>query len=104
MFNRGLELRNGFGLAYSTDAHYMLASHWGNDQANDASFVFHDHAHYMYGFWKEDLPHGFNAVRMGSTLTMGFYDRGALASNILVLFEQYNLAVILKPHPTSEGS
>ena len=74
LFSPTHQIRTGFGLAYSTDSHFIIASHWTNDQANDATFVYHDHAHYMYGFWKQDLPHGFNAVRMGSTVVMGYYE------------------------------
>ena len=50
------------------------------------------------------MPQGFNAIRMGPILVMAFYDKGVLRSNMFVLFEQYNLAVVLSPNQTDTGS
>ena len=41
---------------------------------------------------------------MGPILVMAFYDNGVLRSNMFVLFEQYNLAVVLSPNQTDTGS
>lgn len=96
LFSKHSQARHGFGLAYTTDRHAFIASHWDLDEPSGPTFVFHSHAHYMYGFWESNKPQGFNCIRIGSMLAMAFYESGIIVGKLLILFEKYNLLVALE--------
>lgn len=94
-FNKSFDCRSGTGLIFTTDNHMVMGSEWHEDLANSSTFIFYNHAHYVYGFWSNNIPHGFNALRMDKIVFMAFYDMGTIVGRVLVLYEQYNLAVVL---------
>lgn len=73
----------------------VMGSGWHEDLANGNTFIFYNHSHYVYGFWSNNIPHGFNAIRMDNIVFMAFYDMGVIVGRVLVLYEQYSLAVVL---------
>ena len=57
--------------------------------------MFHSHARYMYGYWKNNLPDGLNSIRIDSSVFFANYKNGRIQGNLLGIFEKYNLAVVL---------
>lgn len=94
-FNRYNQQRQGYGLVYTTDNNMLMGSTWDRDSCHDATFIYYNHSHYLYGFWHNSIPHGFNALRIGAVLIYAWYDGGAVRGRILIVYEQYNTAIIL---------
>lgn len=94
-FNRFHQQREGYGLVFTTDNHMVMGSTWKENKANNATFVFYNHSHYVYGFWEDSIPHGFNAVRMGMVVIYAWYEVGNIKGRMLILYEQYNTAIVL---------
>lgn len=42
------------------------------------------------------MPHGFNAVRMDKIVIFAIYDRGVVDGRMLMIYEQYNTAIVLE--------
>jgi hypothetical protein len=77
-FNSQTQHRQGYGLLYTTNNNTIIGSHWINDQANSATLIYQNHSYYMYGFWKDNLPHGFNSIRLGKIVLYAFYQMGTI--------------------------
>jgi hypothetical protein len=85
-FNRYYSYREGFGLLYTTDTNIIMGTFWEDDQANSATLIYYNQSHYMYGFWKDNLPHGFNSIRMDKVIFFAFYEQGHISDHILIIF------------------
>lgn len=85
-FNRYNQERDGYGLLYTTDNNMLMGSTWKKNSCNAATFIFYNHAHYLYGFWDESIPHGFNVVRIGLVVIYAWYDMGTVQGRILILY------------------
>jgi hypothetical protein len=51
----------------------MGSNKWENDKPNEATFIYLSHSHYLYGFWNDGVPDGFNAVRFDKVVIFAWY-------------------------------
>lgn len=91
------------GLFFATDSHMIVGSFWQGDLSCGATFVYYNHSHYVYGIWEGGVPHGINVLRNDKMVIFGEYKGGQIKGKVLIVYEQYNQAVILEKNNGDDG-
>jgi hypothetical protein len=73
-----------------------MASHWVDDQPNQATFIYYNHSHYIYGFWFNGMLNGFNAVRFDKVVIYGWFEFGSIKGRFLLYMSNIILRLSCK--------
>lgn len=79
------QLRQGVGIFIDDDLAFHL-SHWKHGQLDGPTLLYLSHGKYLYGLWKNDLPHGLNVFRCADTVLVGAFKEGTPTGRCLVVF------------------
>lgn len=72
-----------------------MGSIWNQDEATGPTIIYYNQNHYMYGYWKNNIPSGINVIKIDNSLFYVNYRNGKIVGNLLAIFEKYNLAVVV---------
>ena len=74
-----------FGIYFDDDLHFHC-SEWKSSLMNNHTAILVSHAKYIYGEWRDGVPHGFNVFRTGENVVLAVFEDGEVVGDFIVIF------------------